>query len=93
DFHYWHYALNYWAIANSTELSEAYEKALEDLGFNYYRQKPLPTPHHEHIQASWRQIFDLTYNQLDEPPEPLESRLVQAVLWELYREHIVRIYP
>ena len=91
DFHFWHYALNYWPLTRSSQTSDDYDAYLLALGHNYFRTKPLPTPHHENIIASWRQIFDLTHHQDDEPPEPFETRRIQAVFWTLLIDDIVSV--
>ena len=91
DFHYWHYCLNYWPITRTSQTSDDYDAYLSAIGHNYFRTKPLPTPHHTTILASWRQIFDLTYHPDDEPPDPFEDRRIQGVLWMLKAEDIVAI--
>lgn len=93
DFHLWHYALNYWPITRSSQTSDDYDEYLLALGHNYFRTKPLPTPHHENIIASWRQIFDLTHHPDDEPPEPFEDRRVQGVLWDIKLTDISAVDP
>jgi len=93
DFHFWHYPLNYWPLTRSSQTSDDYEAYLSALGHNYFRTKPLPTPHHETIIASWRQIFDLTFHQDDEEPEPFADRRIQGVFWSANANDIIAIEP
>ncbi len=93
DFHLWHYALNGWPLTRSFEASEALDQAFEAIGLNYFRQKPLPIPHQQFMESSWRQIFNLGFHQDDEPCEPFNDRRVQAVFWELRFSDIVRVEP
>ena len=92
-FHYWHYCMNYWPLAMSVDAAERYDDFLLEKGLSYYRTKPLPTPHHEHIQASWRQIFKLDFYQLGDKEDSLEDRMIQGVFWTLNKEAITCITP
>jgi hypothetical protein len=93
DFHLWHYALNGWPLTRSFAASEALDLALESLGLNYFRQKPLPAPHQQVFESSWRHIFNLGFHQDDEPCEPFSDRKVQAVFWELRFSDIISVIP
>ncbi|MCP3925850.1 MAG: DUF3841 domain-containing protein, partial [Desulfobacterales bacterium] len=62
DYDLWHYALNYWYLAETETNSESFEAELEKHGLSFCRERPLPNAKlHDKIKKSWEKIFDIDW--------------------------------
>lgn len=83
DFELWHFALNYWYLAQSQDDDDDFEQAVKRARLCYYLQKPLPDPRlHARMESSWEYIFELGAGS-DYLGTADVPRTIQGVMWEM----------
>ncbi len=107
DFHLWHHPLNYWPLFPSAGEERLAERSWRRQGVDPYRQKPLPAPQREALEAGWDLIFRLAplpsggWEIGDLAPHQRRwlgaergvPRSVQACFWSLDPQYLVSSRP
>lgn len=91
DFHAWHCVLNRYPLHLSQAEDEDFDARLISAGGSWtQRTDSLPAPLEAEMQTTWERIFDFTLES-DYAFHPLSERSLQACLWEIRLENVVKL--
>ena len=93
DFELWHFALNYWFLAESEAEDNAFEDLRESLGVKSGKRHLRNSDLHYRVLKSWERIFDPHFET--DPPDwyysPGAPKRIQAVLWEIRQSDVKKV--
>lgn len=96
DFDLFHYPLNYWYLPSDEEDDADFERAYTNAGFtwhdlpNFQIQSNDMLLLRERIVKSWDRIFDLSKEDDGWLYGSLETKSIQATLWQVRLEQVVK---
>lgn len=96
DFDLFHYPLNYWYLPSDEEDDADFERAYTNVGFtwhdlsNFQIQSKDMLLLRDRIVKSWDRIFDLSKEDEGWLYVSLETKSIQATLWQVRPEQVVK---